>query len=184
MRLTKTKRLKELILYVAGKSAKDDSFGLTKLNKLLFFSDFQAYGVLGESITGQDYIKLAFGPAPKAMLPVLGDMEGKDCKVGTTDRYGFRQTKVTALRDPDLSVFTADQLALVDGIIGVFWGVSAIEISNFSHRFVGWEVTGDKAVIPYTTYFVDPDACPTEEDLAFARVLAGNGSCHGAHGDA
>ncbi|HZQ34888.1 MAG TPA: hypothetical protein VFD32_03070 [Dehalococcoidia bacterium] len=47
-----SRKLGELILYVAEKSSDDPRFGATKLNNILFFSDFLAFGQLGRSITG------------------------------------------------------------------------------------------------------------------------------------
>lgn len=64
------KKLAEAILYISKKSEGDESFGATKLNKLLFYSDFMAFGKLGEPITGQDYQKLEHGPAPRHLLPI------------------------------------------------------------------------------------------------------------------
>src|SRR5687767_3702503 len=68
-------KLAELILFIAHRSECDERFGAVKLNKLLFFSDFLAYGRLGSSITGQDYQKLQHGPAPRKLLPVVREME-------------------------------------------------------------------------------------------------------------
>lgn len=62
--------LKELIVYIANKLALHPKFGATKLNKILFYSDFIAYAKLGKSITGEKYQKLPLGPAPKYLLPV------------------------------------------------------------------------------------------------------------------
>ena len=44
-------RLGELILYVASKCTEDQLFGATKLNKILWRSDFRAYAKHGEPIT-------------------------------------------------------------------------------------------------------------------------------------
>src|SRR5215469_1387653 len=42
----KEKRLTELILYISKKLSNDEYFGQVKLNKVVFFSDFTAYGRL------------------------------------------------------------------------------------------------------------------------------------------
>src|SRR5437660_6974881 len=51
-------RYKELVLYICQKCATDQKFGATKLNKILYFSDFLAYAELGEPITGFEYQRL------------------------------------------------------------------------------------------------------------------------------
>ena len=38
-----TEKLKELVLHICDISIADDAFGSIKLNKLLFFSDFQTF---------------------------------------------------------------------------------------------------------------------------------------------
>jgi len=47
-------KFKELLLYVAEQSVGDPHFGKTKLNKILYYIDFQAHGVLGEPVTGAE----------------------------------------------------------------------------------------------------------------------------------
>jgi antitoxin SocA-like protein len=69
------RKIKELILYLASKSEQDPRFSATKLNKLLFYCDFASYRRWGRAITGHSYQKLQFGPAPKAMLPLLEQMK-------------------------------------------------------------------------------------------------------------
>ena len=72
-------KFKELVLYIARKSECDPRFGATKLNKLLFFSDFLAFKRLGSPITGQTYFKLDHGPAPRRMLPLKERMQAQVC---------------------------------------------------------------------------------------------------------
>src|SRR5271154_4436671 len=73
------KRMIELILYIGAKCGLDEHYGVLKLNKILFFSDFQAFRTRGKPITGAEYAKLPNGPAPRGMkrlrktLEVSGD---------------------------------------------------------------------------------------------------------------
>ena len=48
-------KLGELIVYIVENSLGDPYFGKTKLNKILFAADFEAYRQRGRSITGADY---------------------------------------------------------------------------------------------------------------------------------
>src|SRR5688572_20552652 len=69
----------ELILYFSRRGLEEGLvIGSTKLNKLLFFSDFRAYAKLGQAITGARYQKLGWGPAPRALLPVRGELIEND----------------------------------------------------------------------------------------------------------
>ena len=67
-------KLKQLILYVSQKYAGDSEFGSTKLNKILYFSDFLFYANTGKPITGVTYQRLPYGPAPRRMKPVSMEM--------------------------------------------------------------------------------------------------------------
>src|SRR5204863_5344149 len=66
----KDRKLAELILFISERSEGDPRFGAGKLNKLLFYSDFGSYRLLGKSITGQQYQKLSNGPAPRRLAAV------------------------------------------------------------------------------------------------------------------
>jgi hypothetical protein len=171
-------KMKELILYVAERSADDPYFGATKLNKILFYSDFLAYAFFGESITGQPYFKLPHGPAPRRLLPIQEEMErAEEIVIAQVQRYAFRQRKVVPLRPARLDAFTPDQLDLVQEVIELLRSKSALEASEFSHSFLGWELVEEREDIPYSTVFLTretPDAEHLERyrDLAYERGWA------------
>ncbi len=164
-------KLKELILYLAKRSEDDARFGATKLNKLLFFSDFLAYGQLGQPITGATYQKLKWGPAPKQLLPVQREMASEGASA-TRRASTFTPDKTVALHDPDLSVFTSHEIAIVDEVLDALKGDNATMASERSHRFsVGWQVAGEQEEIPYETVFIyggdpHPDAIERGRQLA------------------
>src|SRR4051812_27108052 len=106
-------RFRELILFIARESERDEHFGATKLNKILFYSDFWAYRKLGRSITEQPYTKLPKGPAPKRLVPVVRAMERERiCATAERDFFGRTQKVLLALREPDLSVFSGAEIAI------------------------------------------------------------------------
>jgi hypothetical protein len=174
------RKMKELILYLASKSHDDPWFSSTKLNKLLFYCDFTAYRQLGHSITGHSYQKLQFGPAPKALLPILNEMKrDRECMEVERDVYGRKQRRVQAERSPEVSLFSEAELRLADQIIEEFWERSAAEVSDLSHDFIGWKAAAPNEIIPYETVFVgDPTTSVTQEEVEFCRQLArGSISC-------
>lgn len=159
------RKTKELILYLAAKSEGDPRFSATKLNKLLFYCDFTAYRRLGRSITGQSYWKLQFGPAPKAMLPILNQMQQDgDCDEVKKDYFGREQRRVKANRSSEVGVFSPEELRLADQIVEDLWESSAVEVSDLSHDFIGWKAATLNEVIPYETVFVGDPATPVSED--------------------
>src|SRR5438067_8225208 len=64
------RKLAELILYISQKCANDPTFGATKLNKILCYSDFVFYAYHHRGITNVEYQKLPNGPAPRRLIPV------------------------------------------------------------------------------------------------------------------
>jgi len=149
------KKLQELILYISMKSEGDEGFGKVKLNKLLFFSDFLAFLYHGSAITGQDYQALQQGPAPKAMLPVLNAMQKRgEVAVRENEYHGLKQQRVFSLRPPDTSVFDAKQIALVDEVITKHWGQNGADVSEKSHKFIGWALAKRGETIPYSVVMV------------------------------
>lgn len=163
-------KLRELILYIVAKHDGDETFGSVKLNKILFFSDFIAFHEWRKAITGVDYQKLKHGPAPKRMLPVLNDMHADLLKRERPLRHGLMKHEFVALRDPDLSVFSAEEIALVDNVIDAFRGTTASYVSRISHVFNGWKAANLNEIIPYETTFLG-ERDPTPEEKAYALEL-------------
>lgn len=168
----KDRKFRELILYVARESEDDRKCGATKLNKILFYADFHAYRKLGQSISGERYQKLERGPAPKRALPVIAEMESEGlCAWAERDYYGFPLRKLIPLREPDLSVFSAQELDVARSVISELWELNATEVSDLSHRFAGWQAAELGEEIPYETVFVDEARPLTTEELTWAEEV-------------
>jgi hypothetical protein len=166
-------KFRELLLYVATRSEGDPHFGATKLNKILFYADFWAYKKLGKPITGQPYQRLGRGPAPKKLLPVTRKMEkAGDCAWVVRDHFGLPQKRLVALRAPDLSRFSGEEISIVDSVLRELEPFNATEVSELSHRFLGWQLARDKEEIPYSTVFLGEPRTPTIEEIEFGRELA------------
>lgn len=160
------RKFAELLLYVAEESEDDPRFGATKLNKILYFSDFEAFGILGSPITGATYRRLERGPAPLEILPVLSQLqrEGEAARVETR-YFHLTQKRVKPLRSPDLSLFRADEIAIVDSVIYELRTLNASEVSALSHLEVGWQIARDGEVIPYHSAYLS-DRSPTARERA------------------
>lgn len=166
------KKLKELILYIAQRCESDPAFGATKLNKVLFFSDFIAFRRFGKPITGHPYFKLPQGPAPRRMLPILKQLE-KDGSFKNVERWvgAYQVKKPTSLREPNLAGFSAEEIAIVDEMIAQCAAMTAKQVSDFSHQFIGWQVANAEEDIPYGTAWVRPR--PLEQnEIEMGRTIA------------
>lgn len=150
-------KLKELILYIAEKCQYRKNFGATMLNKILFFSDFIAYAQLGESITGTEYFKLEWGPAPKYLVPAREQLleEGLIVIQKNPTMRGMQERVVpTGIRTTNLDLFTGRQISLVDKVIASVRRADARSVSGLSHRFYGWQIAQLEETIPYQTVYL------------------------------
>src|SRR5262249_7882245 len=128
-------KLRELVVLIATLSEGDKPFGKVKLNKLLFFADFTAYRYFGKSITGHEYQKLPQGPTPRNLLKVIPSLGGqgrgdRDIIVRRQDYFGKDVHRPLALRSPQTSAFTFDELSLVTNLVKKWHGKTAKEISD------------------------------------------------------
>jgi hypothetical protein len=163
-------KMQELILYVCKQLENDPKFGATKLNKLLFFCDFLAYLKLGQAITEATYQKLEHGPAPKCLVPLREGMISNGIAAPQQTTYmGNPQNRLIALRDAELSVFNAKEVALIDSIICCFKDYNGKEMSDLSHKFSGWKLANLKEEIPYQVALVE-----SPEELPESVILKAN----------
>lgn len=170
---TPDQKLGELILYISKKCSSDPNFGATKLNKILYYSDFMAYGHWGESITGAEYQHLKKGPAPRRLIPVRDQLvENRSLAVEPrTTGFGYQQNRTVPLREANLDIFRAQAISLVDDIIQALSSFNATESSELSHREVGWKMTKDGETIPYRSILVS-DAPLSTEEILFAQKFS------------
>lgn len=182
-------KFRELILYISQKCADAPSFGATKLNKILFYSDFEAFYRFGEPITGAPYRRLKNGPAPKALLPARRQLEAEGAlRLQKPDNYdempddaigfaigprgpNFSEHRTVALRAPYLDIFTDAELEVVDYIIQEFWDDTNTSSSKRSHNDIKWLSRNDMDDIPYEAAYLDAPVY-SEAEITRTRELA------------
>lgn len=159
------------MLYIASKCAEHPKFGATKLNKILFFSDFLAFRRDGTAITGATYMKLKHGPGPRRLLPVQERLlDEKAAAIQERVFLSGTQKRLVALRPPDLKLFTGEQIELVHNVIDAFRDATAEQVSEFSHCRI-WEAADENEEIPYEATFIADDKL-TNEDRERGEALA------------
>jgi hypothetical protein len=166
-------KFKELVLYISQKCANDPKFGSTKLNEILYFSDFLHHAQYGEPITGVEYQKLPNGPAPRRFLPVRDRMIA-DRELGIQEvrlGNGYCQKRTVNLREPNLGVFTPQEVALIDSVIEALANANAGTVSDLSHSMEGWIVAREGETIPYSTVFLTAEGLD-EIDIIRGQELA------------
>jgi len=150
-----TQRFRELIVYISKKCAHDLNFGATKLNKIMYYSDFRAFERFGIPLTGMRYFRLRKGPAPRALVPTRNELAQEGAiEIEKRSLPGnYEQHRTIALREPILDFFTKDEIALVDEVIDELWDQTATEVSDASHD-VRWRVLQHKDPLPYEFAFL------------------------------
>ena len=159
-------KFRELLLHVAAESEDDVRFGVTRLNKILYFSDFKAFAILGCAITGATYRRRDRGPVPDELPDVLHEMEAE----GEIERIERRdlnllQKRIVPLRAPDLSPFSDREIEIADRVMLELRTLDASQSRLLSHLDVGWRIAHHDEAIPYHSAYIS-DRRPTHRELA------------------
>jgi len=123
----------------------------TKLNKLLFYADFGHFRDFGVSISGSPYLAMQFGPVPQHYPWIEEDLlEGGDL---STEEIFFKKggggIVLCAAREPDLSAFSAEEIATLQRIARVLGHKTSKRLSELSHDERAWTATPTRSMIPY-----------------------------------
>ena len=166
-------KLRELMIYIALKCENDPYFGAVKLNKILFLIDFSAYVAWRTSITGSQYVAQEMGPVPQNLLRIRDDaIRQGDMTLRLQKLFGVTnpEHRLVALREPDLSFFSAREIALIDAIIERVSSLNGRQLSQWSHDFAGWKAAKKGDVIPYETALISSEP-PTPYELQRTQEL-------------
>ena len=166
------KKLAELLLLIARRLLDDPKGGATKINKILFAAEYAHVRTYGAPITGVPYQKLKLGPAPRRLLPVRDELINDGSAELRDDWYmGKRLVRLVPRRDPNTSLFTDQELEIVEEAIRSLWDKTGAEVSDESHREVGRRMTEVGETIPYEAAFLAPAFEVTDSMAEHARHL-------------
>ena len=164
------KRFQELVIYISDKCANADTFSATLLNKILWASDFRAYQNRGRPITGEQYRRLENGPTPVRLVALRAVMiERGDIVIRKKDYHGKQQHRIVPTRCADLSIFSGDEIALVDQVIESLCRLNSTQVSDLSHQRA-WKTRHDKDLMPYESVFLSNDPV-TDGDISRTEQL-------------
>jgi|HubBroStandDraft_6_1064221.scaffolds.fasta_scaffold63714_1 hypothetical protein len=143
-------RLRQMILYIATRCETAPRFGSTKLNKILWKADFDAFAARGRPVTGRHYQRLPLGPAPKEMKPLHREMvERGDIRIEKIHfDYDITEDRTIPLIPYDISQFDEDDIAFVEASITYYWHLNARETSDDSHG-VAWKTHNNGDILAY-----------------------------------
>lgn len=126
----------------------------TKLNKLLFYSDFCHYKMHGKGLSGSRYRAIEFGPVPSEYDAIYNWLYKKqliDIKE-QYEEFGVTET-LTAKKEFEKKLFNDSELATMKFINEKFDGFSSRQIKEFSHNEKAWiENVSERKIISYQEY--------------------------------
>jgi Protein of unknown function (DUF4065) len=150
-------RFKELLLLFAARSTNDPLMSRVKLNKLLYRADFEAFRLLGRSITGATYVRGEHGPMA-AELPIAEKELGNSGYLSWQAKEAgpYTQKVPVAHEAPDESQFSTDELAIIDKALAELAEHGGKGASVWSHKeSAGWRLKSDGEVITYESGLID-----------------------------
>lgn len=144
------KKLKNVILYFIEKL---NGVFSTKMNKLLFYTDFSSYKMRGIGITGLSYKAIQYGPVPEHWNVVYGSIDDVFSEI-VAFPSGNSGERLCSHSQPDMSVFSEEEVQILDIVFNKFKAASANDISVISHKENAWIKFKDTGCpIDYTEAF-------------------------------
>lgn len=143
-------KLKNMILYLVKRLG---SVLETKLNKLLWYCDFLNFKETSVSITGTQYIRFPYGPVPDNYERIIGIMQpellDKDEIPFNTKEGLVLGKQFTALVEPDESIFSEQEIKVMNFIADTFRNDTSTSIINKSHQETAYLKSKDRDIMSY-----------------------------------
>lgn len=128
----------------------------TRLNKLLFYADFNTYRLTGHSITGLEYRAIQFGPVPAHFQKMYVNLSELG-QISIDEQYfgnGAYGDEITADIMFDKALFSRDELKVLEFVAKRYGKLSTDDIVKLSHDETGWYDNAEqKALINYRYAF-------------------------------
>lgn len=144
------KKYKQAILFFAHK-IRNGTLGKLKLMKLLYYLDFDFFEKYGHSVTGDSYLRFEHGPVPRMAEKFLKQMRGKEVRITERKMPGRLndQQHIEPLTEFDPSVFSREEILMMEEIAGKWEKFTGAEMKHASHGEAPWIATEPDQVIDY-----------------------------------
>ena len=143
-------KLKNTILYLVKRQ---NGVLKTTLNKLLWYCDFLHFKETLVSITGTQYVRLIYGQVPDNydlitdIMQREGSLDKNEIPFDTT--RGVVGEQFTALAEPQESMFSEQEIEVMNFVADKFRGYTAKRITEMAHRETAYKKTKDHGIISY-----------------------------------
>lgn len=128
----------------------------TKLNKLLFYSDFTYFKNYFKSISGARYRAIKYGPVPSDYDAVYNWLsKNKIIDIKETEEECGVTEKINPLIEFHRDLFTANELDMIEQIYNKFKDFTPSKLRDYSHKEEAWkENKATNKIIDYQKYAV------------------------------
>ena len=147
------RRISNLILNILSNSNARFNSPL-KINKILFYIDFQAFRELGRSVTGLTYRAIQWGPVPACYDNIYCRLANEELANQSAVEVGENFViSYLPLKENDMSLFIQEEQMLINSTIQKFSEMPTRSIVNLSHKEKAWkELESTKSIINYAQY--------------------------------
>lgn len=160
------KKYKNIVLFFANK-IKNGTLGKLKMMKLLYFLDFDFFEKYGQSVSKDEYLRFENGPVPRMAEKILKQMDGKEIKISKIkigSGYNDKQ-HIEPLKDFDISLFSKEELMMMEEIADKWERFSGSEMKTASHGEAPWIATEPDKIIDYNLSYYRNKYGEMEKDL-------------------
>lgn len=133
-----------VILYILNKV----KLNRTQLMKYLFAIDFLNYKLFNKSISEFKYAHATYGPIVNDQDALINLLIKQDY-IKLESSFIDNSMLFVPLQKADLSNFNEQEINVLNKIINNFKGLSANELTDWSHAFIGWIKTKDGEIIDF-----------------------------------
>jgi len=120
------KKFKEVLLYILNKVGAKPNIDVSVIGNLLYFIDFDFYERYEEQLIGATYIKNHNGAMPVELDTIIKQMV-KDKEI-----VEVKDKKYLPTRKPDLSILKANEIKLIDNVLGRRSDMNADMIAEYT----------------------------------------------------
>lgn len=112
--------------------------GLYSLVKLLYFADKQHLHRWGRTITGDNYVRMRYGPTPSGAYDMLKSVRGDDDWPSDLNPYFYfvRKNSVALRETPNLDVLSDSEITVLDRVYRDYGHMTFQELKKEAHDAV------------------------------------------------
>ena len=159
----------DLMLYLAHRCQDVNHFGATKLCKLLYYSDFNAFARTGSPITGADYMRQDHGPMPREFYWQRHRLiEAGRARLEMRVVLDHDEDRLVPLVGDSYydGLFSRPEFDAIERALDLLSDMTAERASEHSRGEVGWKMAKDEETIPYEAAYIVP-----RTDVELHRVI-------------